>query len=108
MPPVSKGANATRSLAEQRGALLAWAERERYAVELIGPQAWSKEMLEGLGYKGHEQKKRAAIGRVRELWPDLRMPTKADQEAFSDAALIAEYGRRRWMGRTLVAREGAA
>lgn len=55
---------------------------------LVTPQAWKKEMMQGMG-----KEKEASIFRAKQLYPDIDFPRKKDHGK-ADALLIALYGTR--------------
>ncbi len=69
----------------------------------VKPQAWTKELLAGMP-KPEDPKLRPAarkanaVQRALALWPEIPIKFKADW-AMADAALIAEYARRRHVGK---------
>ena len=73
----------------------------------VKPQAWTKELLAGMPKSEDPklrpaQRKANAAQRAIALWPSIPIKFKADW-AKADAALIAEYARRRHVGALSVA-----
>lgn len=62
----------------------------------VTPQAWKKQVLEGMNWKGNKE---CSIEYVRARYPLLQLPkSKAKANGISDAICIALYGR--WKGST--------
>lgn len=94
-PGGSKSAAAAKSMAGSFHALRGCFEAMGYRWERITPQSWQKVMIPGC--KAGETKKRA-LARVSELWPSQNFippGCRKPHEGVIDAALIAEYGRRK-------------
>lgn len=66
---------------------------------MVTPQVWQREMLEG---HASEDTKARSLAAASRLWPslDLRRSKRATKpcDAYSDALLLSEYGRRQHMG----------
>lgn len=95
-PGGSKSSKAATSMAGSFHSLRALCVLKGLRWHRITPQSWQKEMLPGC--KAGETKPRA-LAEVRQLWPGetfLRTPKcKGPDEGLVDAALIAEYARRK-------------
>jgi hypothetical protein len=99
-PRQGKGVGAERSGAEQYATLATLARLRRWQLWEIRAEDWSREVLHGMSRDSYEQRKASAVARASRLWPSLSFRTKADW-GMADAALIAEYTRRRFLGRHL-------
>lgn len=86
---------AMRSQALSYGKLVALLEIKQIKFIAVQAQKWQKEIL-GKIPKGDTKK--AALGMARRLWPmESFIPEgcRVPSDAFCDAALLAEYGRRK-------------
>ena len=95
-PTGSKSAKAAKSMSGSFHVLRAICVLKGLRWHRITPQSWQKEMLPGCA--AGDTKPRAAAA-VKALWPDedfRRTPKcKSADEGLVDAALIAEYARRK-------------
>ena len=94
-PGGSKSAKAATSMAGSFHALRTICVLKDIRWHRITPQIWQKEILPGC--KAGDTKPRA-LAQVRQLWPDESfVPTgcRVPNDGMIDAALIAEYGRRK-------------
>jgi hypothetical protein len=71
-----------------------------FDINFVTPKEWKQEYsLEKKG-QNYEERKKAAIKKASELWPehDFRKNDRAKvpHDGCCEAALIAEYGRRQW------------
>lgn len=77
----------------------------RIPYELASPQTWQKAMLQGRSSGGDEPdkakrlaiRKASCVAAAKALWPAIPIRVKADY-GMADAALMAEWGRRRHAG----------
>lgn len=85
-------------------------------LELVHPQTWRKEMdcripQGGTPYARTKALKARSVVRARQIWPRERfLPTpkcKVPNDGMAEAALIAEYGRRKLAGQTWKFMNGA-
>ena len=85
-----------QAFGELVGILIAYGAK----FELVPPQTWSKVMHIGATAEKPKEKTRQVIKRI---FPDVSFkifghPKKIkEHEGLMDAAIIAEYGRRKWM-----------
>ena len=95
-PGGSKSAKAAKSMAGSFHAMRGFFEAKLLRWERITPSQWQKVMLPGC--KAGETKPRA-LSRVAELWPEESFlateRSRVPHDGMIDAALIAEYGRRK-------------
>lgn len=90
------GSSASFDFGETFGALRALLHSHKIEHYEVTPQAWQKEMHEGIA-KGHEAKQRSLIA-ARRLFPNINLAKpdgKFPDSGYVDALLIAEYGRRK-------------
>jgi hypothetical protein len=94
-PGGSKSAKAAKSMAGSFHSLRGFFETKLLRWERITPQLWQKNLLPGC--KAGETKKRA-FAKASELWPAesfILEGCRTPHDGIVDAALIAEYGRRK-------------
>jgi crossover junction endodeoxyribonuclease RuvC len=84
------------------GALQAMLHAFKIEHEEVSPQAWQKEMHEGISKKDIDEAKARSLVSAQRLFPGVNLlrsdKCKKPESGFVDALLIAEYGRRKSLG----------
>ena len=88
----AQGSKSTFTFGEGYGRLKGVCEALRVPFQLVTPQAWKKEVLQGT-----DKSKEAAIEWVKMRYPavDLARGGRVDSDGIADAVCIAEYGIRK-------------
>jgi len=91
-----QGLASTFRFGREFGRILGIVDALGFRVIRPAPRAWQKVMLAGLDRR---DTKAAAVLAATRLWPELAEPLKVKAaQGIADAALLAEYGRRKLLG----------